>query len=95
MNALRQVNGEEMAAHHAGAVAAGVRQANAMAGIAFENRRRVIEAFSEPGQPNDTGRTKVQGAYLPLVFALRFNCPFWRGSMPYPLVSVACRRNSI
>ena len=59
MNALRRVNAEEMAAHHAGALAAEVRQANAMAalvdlrianaaGIAFENRRRVIETFSEP-----------------------------------------------
>jgi hypothetical protein len=50
MNALRRVNAEEMAAHHAGALAVGVRQANAMAalvdlcnanaaGIAFENHR--------------------------------------------------------
>jgi small subunit ribosomal protein S15 len=66
-------NVEEMSAHHETELAAGVVQANVMAkvvdlrnanaaGIAFENRRRVIEAFSEPGKPNDTGRTEVQGA---------------------------------
>jgi small subunit ribosomal protein S15 len=38
-----------------------LRNANA-AGIAFENRRRVVETFSEPGKPNDSGRTEVQGA---------------------------------
>ena len=58
MNALRRVNAEKMAAHHACALAAGVSHAKAMAalvdlhnpnaaGIAFENRRRVIEAFCE------------------------------------------------
>lgn len=30
-------------------------------GIAFENRRRIVEAFGEPGKKNDTGRTEVQG----------------------------------
>jgi small subunit ribosomal protein S15 len=85
MNALRWVNAEGMATHHTGALAAGVRQANAMvalvglpnanaAGIPFENRSRVIAAFSELGKPNDTGRTEVQGAYLPFLFSLRFNC---------------------
>lgn len=75
MNALRRVKAEEMAAHHKGALAAGVGQANVMAalvdlrnanaaGITFENRRRVIAAFSEPGKPNNTGRTEVQGACL-------------------------------
>jgi small subunit ribosomal protein S15 len=63
----------EMSAHHETELAAGAVQANVMAkvvdlrnanaaGIAFENRKRVIEAFSEPGKPNDTGRTEVQGA---------------------------------
>lgn len=33
-------------------------------GIAYENRRRCIEAFSEPGKPNDTGRSEVQGMLL-------------------------------
>jgi small subunit ribosomal protein S15 len=67
---LRRVNAEEMAAHHAGALTTGVRQADAMAalvdlhnanvgGIAFKNRWRVITAFSEPGMPNDTGRTEL------------------------------------
>jgi pyruvate/2-oxoglutarate dehydrogenase complex dihydrolipoamide acyltransferase (E2) component len=73
MNALRRVNAEEMAAHHAGALAAGVRQANAMAtlvdlrianaaGIAFENRCRVIE---------------VQGAYLLFYVLLCVLSPSW------------------
>jgi len=35
-------------------------------GIAFENRRRIVEAFGEPGKKNDTGRTEVQGT-SPLV----------------------------
>ena len=67
------VNAEDMAAHHERALAESVKQANALArvvdlrnanaaGVAFENRRRVVEAFSEPGKPNDTGRTEVQGA---------------------------------
>ena len=100
MNALRRVNAEEMASHHAGALAVGVRQANAMAalvdlrnanaaGIAFENRCRVIETFSEPGKPNDTGRTEVQG--MCLFFALCFVCLSWGGSPK----SVACRHNSV
>lgn len=39
-------------------------------GIAFENRRRIIEAFGEPGRVNDSGRTEVQGTsvlYLDLL----------------------------
>ena len=63
----------EMGLHHERELAAGAEQANALArlvdlrnanaaGIAFENRRRVIAAFSEPGKPDDTGRTEVQGA---------------------------------
>jgi small subunit ribosomal protein S15 len=63
---------EGMAVFHEMQLAAGVAQANALArvvdlrnanaaGVAFENRRRVVEAFSAPGNPNDTGRTEVQG----------------------------------
>jgi small subunit ribosomal protein S15 len=59
---------EAMSKYHERQLVAGVAQANVLAnvvdlrnanatGIAFENRRRVIEAFSEPGNPNDTGRT--------------------------------------
>ncbi|PPQ73437.1 hypothetical protein CVT26_015824 [Gymnopilus dilepis] len=40
-----------------------LRNANA-AGIAFENRRRIIMAFSTPENPFDTGRTEVQAALL-------------------------------
>ena len=37
-----------------------LRNANAR-GIAYENRRRIVAAFSEPENPNDTGRPEVQG----------------------------------
>ena len=38
-----------------------LRNANAR-GIAFENRRRVIAAFSPTGKDNDTGYPEVQSA---------------------------------
>ncbi|KAI0830856.1 S15/NS1 RNA-binding domain-containing protein [Trametes gibbosa] len=38
-----------------------LRNANAR-GIACENRRRIVAAFSEPENPNDTGRPEVQAA---------------------------------
>jgi small subunit ribosomal protein S15 len=77
MHTRREMRGTpkvaEMAAQHERALEAGTRQAEALAklvdlrnanaaGVAFENRRRVVEAFSEPGKPGDTGRTEVQGA---------------------------------
>jgi small subunit ribosomal protein S15 len=37
-----------------------LRNANA-AGIAYENRRRIIAAFSSPSNPIDPGRSEVQG----------------------------------
>ena len=37
-----------------------LRNANA-GGIAYENRRRIVATFSEPGKPGDTGRPEVQG----------------------------------
>lgn len=37
-----------------------LRNANAR-GVAFENRRRVVEAFSPEGSPADTGYPEVQG----------------------------------
>jgi small subunit ribosomal protein S15 len=40
-----------------------LRNANA-GGIAYENRRRIIEAFSTQENPFDTGRTEVQGMHL-------------------------------
>ncbi|KAG8219344.1 S15/NS1 RNA-binding domain-containing protein [Butyriboletus roseoflavus] len=40
-----------------------LRNANAK-GFAYENRRRIIEAFSTPEQPDDTGRPEVQAALL-------------------------------
>ncbi|KAK7695227.1 hypothetical protein QCA50_002417 [Cerrena zonata] len=43
------------------AIIADLRNANA-GGIAYANRRRIIEEFSEPGKPNDTGRPEVQAA---------------------------------
>jgi len=39
-----------------------LKNANAK-GVAFENRRRIITAFSEPSNPYDTGRPEVQGAH--------------------------------
>ena len=39
-----------------------LKNANAK-GIAFENRRRIIAAFSEPPNPHDPGRPEVQGAF--------------------------------
>lgn len=37
-----------------------LKNANAK-GLAYENRRRIVAAFSTPEQPNDTGRPEVQG----------------------------------
>jgi small subunit ribosomal protein S15 len=59
------MDAEGMAAIHESELEAGVVQANVMArmvdlrnanaaGVAFENRRRVVEAFSEPGKLNGT-----------------------------------------
>ena len=42
-----------------------LRNANAK-GLAYENRRRIIGAFSTPQPPNDTGRPEVQGTCLNL-----------------------------
>lgn len=51
---------EELSKANTLAVLADLRNANA-GGIAYANRRRIVEAFSEPGKPNDTGRPEVQG----------------------------------
>ena len=40
-----------------------LKNANAK-GIAFENRKRIVAAFSEPSNPHDPGRPEVQGAFL-------------------------------
>jgi len=40
-----------------------LRNANAR-GIAYENRRRIVAAFSDPGKPSDTGRPEVQAALM-------------------------------
>ncbi len=75
---------EAMSKYHEKQLVAGVAQANVLAklvdlrnanaaGIAFENRRRVIEAFSEPEKPNDTGRTEVQGAVPSLLSRFSIN----------------------
>jgi hypothetical protein len=50
-----------------------LRNANA-AGIAYENRRRIVEAFSTTENPFDTGRTEVQGMYKILPFRLFEQC---------------------
>ena len=41
-----------------------LKNANAK-GVAFENRRRIIAAFSEPSNSYDPGRPEVQGASYP------------------------------
>jgi small subunit ribosomal protein S15 len=41
-----------------------LKNANAK-GIAFENRRRIIHAFSESSNPHDPGRPEVQGISHP------------------------------
>ncbi|TFK56370.1 S15/NS1 RNA-binding domain-containing protein [Heliocybe sulcata] len=33
-------------------------------GMAYENRKRIVEAFSNPSKPGDTGRPEVQAALL-------------------------------
>ena len=43
-----------------------LRNASA-AGIAYENRRRIIYAFSAPKKPFDSGRAEVQGARRPKI----------------------------
>jgi small subunit ribosomal protein S15 len=37
-----------------------LRNANA-GGISYENRKRIVAVFSEPGKPGDAGRSEVQG----------------------------------
>ena len=67
------VKAGDMSTHHEHVLVNGVlvAQVNALvrlvdlwnanaAGVAFENRRRVVEEFSELGESNDTGRTEVQ-----------------------------------
>jgi small subunit ribosomal protein S15 len=77
---------DQLEAVHASARARELRKAEALArvvdlrnanasGIAYENRRRIVEAFSESGKPNDTGRTEVQGMRL-LVFSRNFGANF-------------------
>lgn len=53
-----------------------LRNANAK-GLAFENRRRIIAAFSTPGQANDTGRPEVQGTPLSSISHVNYlpTCP--------------------
>ncbi|PPQ93561.1 hypothetical protein CVT25_005553 [Psilocybe cyanescens] len=56
-------NGKELRKSNLLAKALDLRNANA-GGIAFENRRRIIMAFSTPDNPYDTGRTEVQVALM-------------------------------
>ena len=51
-----------------------LKNANAK-GIAFENRRRIIAAFSEPSNPHDPGRPEVQGAFLARNLCLNVQIP--------------------
>jgi len=48
-----------------------LRNASA-AGIAFENRKRCVEAFGDPATPGDSGRPEVQGeCSYPFIFGSR------------------------
>ncbi|GJJ07743.1 hypothetical protein Clacol_001948 [Clathrus columnatus] len=60
---LNKAQWEELPSVHMLARITDLRNANAR-GIAFENRRRCVEAFSSPDKPNDTGRPEVQAALL-------------------------------
>lgn len=59
-----------------------LRNANA-GGIAYENRRRIVAAFSEPSQPNDPGRPEVQGPTHPLVLTLSSCLHFFLLQLPF------------
>lgn len=61
--AQRQVTSDEQTASDLMARITSLSNASAK-GIAYENRRRIIVEFSEPGQPNDTGRSEVQAALM-------------------------------
>ena len=49
-----------------------LRNANA-GGIAYENRKRIILAFSTPENPFDPGRSEVQGMYATVVYIYIFS----------------------
>ncbi|KAF8156924.1 hypothetical protein B0H34DRAFT_750859 [Crassisporium funariophilum] len=60
---VREAESRELAKAKLFAKTLDLRNANA-AGIAYENRRRIILAFSSPENPFDTGRAEVQAALL-------------------------------
>lgn len=62
--ARRRANAQtrELAKANAFAKLLDLRNANA-GGIAYENRRRIIAAFSTPENPFDPGRSEVQGTF--------------------------------
>lgn len=75
VGARSQVSAEALAGKHAAAAEAEKKKMDAFAkvidlqnanagGIAYENRRRIILAFSAPENPFDPGRTEVQAALL-------------------------------
>ncbi|KAG6896764.1 hypothetical protein C0992_006278 [Termitomyces sp. T32_za158] len=63
LGAWKEKLGRERSKANAFAKVIDLRNANA-AGIAYENRRRIIEAFSTPENPFDPGRSEVQAALL-------------------------------
>jgi len=75
LNADLTINPQQWAEEQAAAEAEEMKKSNILArvvdmrnasarGIAYENRRRCVEAFSEAGKPGDTGRPEVQAALL-------------------------------
>jgi small subunit ribosomal protein S15 len=71
--------GERLELHKANMLAKVIDLRNANArGIAYENRRRCVLAFSEPDNPSDPGRPEVQGACI--------LSPFFTSSPTYPIL---------
>lgn len=64
-----------------------LKNANA-AGISFENRRKIVEAFSTPAKPLDTGRPEVQGRLYELFLFLEANESFVAALLTYQIHTV-------
>ena len=74
---VKQVEQTEREEMHKGAMLArlvDLRNANAQ-GIAYENRRRIVAAFSGPDNQTDTGRPEVQGAWSCVCVFDVYRCP--------------------
>ncbi len=72
-----------------------LRNANA-GGIAYENRKRIVAAFSAPGKDGDTGRPEVQGkcssplGYARSLISFRCDTPITHVCPMFCLASFSC-----